>query len=198
MSKELRVVSKVYNNRLVSKREECKLSQRQLADLVGDVSFAQIGELERLALSPVIARKDGKVVWRSIAIKLADFFDTTCEYLFPETVQELAGKQRVFTMQLDAEEMAAALMEHPLPIERLLDDQKLAEAVTNALSTLDKRERYILQHHLMDDDMTLDQIADEFGVSRGRVAVLEARALRKLSQPKRANLLKEFAEHSTE
>jgi RNA polymerase sigma-32 factor len=55
------------------------------------------------------------------------------------------------------------------------------QALGEALSTLHERERRIFQaRRLADDPITLEELADEFGVSRERVRQIEARAFQKV------------------
>jgi RNA polymerase sigma-32 factor len=60
---------------------------------------------------------------------------------------------------------------------------RLRVTVREAVETLDKRERYIVEHRLMadsDDELSLAEIGRRLGVSRERARQLEARAKRKL------------------
>jgi RNA polymerase sigma-32 factor len=60
-----------------------------------------------------------------------------------------------------------------------LDNRK--QALTEALSVLNERERRIFEaRRLADDPITLEQLADEFGVSRERVRQIEVRAFEKV------------------
>jgi RNA polymerase sigma-32 factor len=59
----------------------------------------------------------------------------------------------------------------------------LRDAVRRAVTVLDKRERFIVEHRLMadgDDELSLAEIGRRLGVSRERARQLEARAKRKL------------------
>jgi RNA polymerase sigma-32 factor len=57
----------------------------------------------------------------------------------------------------------------------------LHETTHQALENLDEREREIIQRrYLAEEPVTLQQIGDDFGVSRERVRQLESRALKKL------------------
>jgi RNA polymerase sigma-32 factor len=59
------------------------------------------------------------------------------------------------------------------------------EVVQVALKTLDRRERFIVEHRLMADteeEMSLAEIGRQLGVSRERARQLESRAKRKLRQ----------------
>ncbi len=60
-----------------------------------------------------------------------------------------------------------------------LDNRK--QALTEALSVLNERERRIFEaRRLADDPITLEQLAEEFGVSRERVRQIEVRAFEKV------------------
>ena len=60
-----------------------------------------------------------------------------------------------------------------------LDNRK--KALTDALSVLNERERRIFEaRRLADDPVTLEELADEFGVSRERVRQIEVRAFEKV------------------
>jgi len=64
----------------------------------------------------------------------------------------------------------------------------IADAVQQSLSTLDPRERFVVEHRLMadgDSELSLAEIGRRLGVSRERARQLEARAKRKLSARRR-------------
>src|SRR5262249_59407549 len=56
-------------------------------------------------------------------------------------------------------------------------------ALTDALSVLNERERRIFEaRRLADDPVTLEDLAEEFGVSRERVRQIEVRAFEKVQK----------------
>ena len=62
-------------------------------------------------------------------------------------------------------------------------------ALGQALQVLNERERRIFEaRRLMDDPLTLEQLSDEFGVSRERVRQIEARAFEKVQGAVKRNL----------
>lgn len=68
-------------------------------------------------------------------------------------------------------------------------------AISNVLETLNERERTVIVKRFgigLDRAETLDEIGKELGLSRERIRQIEMTALRKLRNPRRANLLKEF------
>jgi len=62
------------------------------------------------------------------------------------------------------------------------EERRIAErSVSTALKTLSDRERYIVeQRFLTEEPKTLNELGEEFGVSRERVRQLESRAMKKL------------------
>lgn len=70
---------------------------------------------------------------------------------------------------------------------------ELAQALKNALSRLDERERQILNLRYR-DQLTLEQTGARFGITRERARQIEVEALRKLRHPAYAKGLHQFLE----
>lgn len=71
----------------------------------------------------------------------------------------------------------------------------LREQLADVLSTLTPREEKVLclRYGLTDGKMhTLEEVGDEFEVTRERIRQIEAKALRKLRHPSRSKILKDF------
>ena len=71
----------------------------------------------------------------------------------------------------------------------------LKENVTYALSALTPREERVLRMRFgigMDTDHTLEEVGQQFGVTRERIRQIEAKALKKLSHPSRAKRIRSF------
>lgn len=75
--------------------------------------------------------------------------------------------------------------------------QLLKEQIDEVLATLNSRERRILQLRFGLEDgraRTLEEVGQDFGVTRERIRQIEAKALRKLRHPSRSRKLKDYLE----
>ncbi|HXH72395.1 MAG TPA: RNA polymerase sigma factor RpoD [Mariprofundaceae bacterium] len=73
----------------------------------------------------------------------------------------------------------------------------LAEATEEVLKNLTDREQKVLRMRFgigMNTDHTLEEVGKQFGVTRERIRQIEAKALRKLRHPSRAQKLRTFAD----
>ena len=80
-------------------------------------------------------------------------------------------------------------------LEEAASRQLLKEQVARVLDTLLDRERRVLQLRFGLEDgrsRTLEEVGDEFGLTRERIRQIEAKALRKLREPRRSGTLKGF------
>lgn len=76
-----------------------------------------------------------------------------------------------------------------------IEEDDRTTAINNILDTLAEREKMVIVRRFgigLERAETLDEIGKELGLSRERIRQIEAAALRKLRNPRRANLLKEF------
>lgn len=85
--------------------------------------------------------------------------------------------------------------ESVVPTFTAIEENDRTTAIRNILDTLNDREKMVIVRRFgigLDRAETLDEIGKELGLSRERIRQIEAAALRKLRNPRRANLLKEF------
>ncbi len=81
-----------------------------------------------------------------------------------------------------------------LPLEAAINSN-LRETTTNILSTLTPREERVLRMRFgigMNTDHTLEEVGQQFSVTRERIRQIEAKALRKLKHPSRSRKLRSF------
>jgi RNA polymerase primary sigma factor len=81
-----------------------------------------------------------------------------------------------------------------LPVEAAIQSN-LRETTTRVLSTLTPREERVLRMRFgigMNTDHTLEEVGQQFNVTRERIRQIEAKALRKLKHPSRSRKLRSF------
>ena len=81
-----------------------------------------------------------------------------------------------------------------IPIEAAVKSS-LRDTTTSILSSLTPREERVLRMRFgigMNSDHTLEEVGQQFSVTRERIRQIEAKALRKLKHPTRARKLKTF------
>jgi RNA polymerase primary sigma factor len=81
---------------------------------------------------------------------------------------------------------------------KAVTDLNLAEQTRKMLATLTPREEKVLRKRFgigEAADHTLEEVGQEFGVTRERIRQIEAKALRKLKHPSRSSRLKSFMEN---
>ncbi|TAE33837.1 MAG: RNA polymerase sigma factor RpoD [Alphaproteobacteria bacterium] len=84
-----------------------------------------------------------------------------------------------------------------LPVEAAMQ-ANLREVTTRILSTLTPREERVLRMRFgigMNTDHTLEEVGQQFSVTRERIRQIEAKALRKLKHPSRSRKMRSFLEH---
>ena len=93
------------------------------------------------------------------------------------------------------EELADVLVNDDSPMaDRSLVNESLAREIDRALSTLTDREKEIIQMFfgIGQQEMTLEEIGDKFGLTRERVRQIKEKAIRRLRQSNRSKLLKSY------
>ena len=138
------------------------------------------------------------------------------EYGREPTPEELATK---LNMPLDKVRKVLKIAKEPISLETPIGDEEdshlgdfiedknavqpveaatlsnLREATTRVLATLTPREERVLRMRFgigMNTDHTLEEVGQQFSVTRERIRQIEAKALRKLKHPSRSRKLRSF------
>lgn len=179
--KEVRVIVKIKNNRLVSEREALGLSQAKLAELCG-VNMVRISSYESLREYPVL--KNGE--WNDAAFSISSFFKKEPEYLFPEalTLIKVNRAQREISITECLNGSSAPL----LLTESHENSVANKEAINKMLKSLKPRESAMLKlaFGFNGPEMSLAAIADRYGISAARIMQIVNKSIRKLRHPSRA------------
>ena len=99
--------------------------------------------------------------------------------------------------------MLGSVLADPTAVDPLTQAYRarLAEVLEEAFGSLTRREAYVLRMRFglgeAGREHTLEEIGRKLNVSRERVRQIEARAIRKLRHPKRADRLKLFVDDSS-
>jgi len=135
------------------------------------------------------------------------------------TPEELAGKLR---MPLEKVRKVLKIAKEPLSLETPIGDEEdshlgdliedknailpidaaiqsnLRETTTRVLAFLTPREERVLRMRFgigMNSDHTLEEVGQQFSVTRERIRQIEAKALRKLKHPSRSRILRTFLDN---
>lgn len=184
MTKDYCLVIRIRNNRLreIMEREGFKTA-RALAEASG-VHPTEIGKYLALQKPPIT--KAGE--WSKTALKLAALLRSLPEDLFPRQHLRTALKVARVERKMDYAQIAALL---PSPVitddpEQLLIEADTKQIVRRMLSTLTAREERVIRgrYGFDGDEKTLEDVANEFGVSRERARQMEVKALHKMQSRK--------------
>ena len=84
-----------------------------------------------------------------------------------------------------------------MPVDAAIQSN-LKDATTRILSTLTAREEKVLRMRFgigLQSDHTLEEVGQQFSVTRERIRQIEAKALRKLKHPSRSRKLRSFLDN---
>ena len=187
-----------FNAKMRKARERKKLTQKELGFRSG-IGSASICAYENLRAWP-----DGNKA-RAICDVLGR---TDVDEIFPIWMSEfLKPRKTDFNIYINVDRVALEapeLLELPDSIEvnkktmeesveKNVDNNLLRKDLSKVMETLNDRERKILELRfgLVDNNPhTLEQVGRKFGVNRERIRQVEAKALRKLRHPSRANSIR--------
>jgi len=186
--KDYRVTVKVRNARIINALAE-------IGEVVGAKVSAKIGipygkllALSNLTISPI--DKDGNVIPE--VLKICEFTNKMPLELFsPDQIVPLETNTAEVEMTADEVETLMLSSSGSHDPEKLLSDSQSAQAIKDLLDTLSPRESKILQlRYGMDcDTHTYEEIGKVFEVTKDRIRQIEAKALRKMRHPSRAEKL---------
>jgi len=182
------------NTRLVDARKAKGVTQPEMSKAIG-MSPQKLSHIENLKFVP--SEED--------MTKVAAYLGASIDYLFPQVLMR-AIEEGVFSRRdaqlaepeiISLAEAARLQLTYDGETEIIdeIDRHLLSQRINEVLATLDPRERKVLELRFgLKDGQSriLEEVGEEFGLTRERIRQIESKALRKLRHPSRARLLKAF------
>lgn len=196
--KEYRVKVTVRNNLLLSAIEEAGYkSQAEFARAAG-LTDNQVTALVGMRACPI--RNDG--TFTEIAQTIMEVLGACPTDLWTNEQLSMRLKNNSAEGQMSKAELLPALGMNPIDMvefktpDEYAIDEDCTKVVASKLKTLTFREQMVLgkRFGLNEEEQTLEQIANEMGMTRETVRQIEAKALRKLRHPSRSEELAVFLE----
>jgi len=187
---ELRLSCK--NKRLVASRKAMGLNAELFAEKIG-IARTRLRDIENLRLVPS----------NEEIARISIFLNKPTDYLFPEYLLKAIemGMFKRREAQLTKPHIVALTEAKKLAYDgekTMIDEiynESLKLQINRTLRSLPSRERKILEMRIGlndDEEMTLEEVGKRFDRGKERIRQLEARALRKLRNPKRSRSLRRF------
>ena len=129
-------------------------------------------------------------------------FSTYATWWIPQAVtRSIAGQARTIRVPVHMIEAINKIVRKDhnavLPIDAAVQSN-LRETTTRVLASLTPREERVLRMRFgigMNTDHTLEEVGQQFSVTRERIRQIEAKALRKLKHPSRSRKLRSFLDN---
>jgi RNA polymerase sigma factor (sigma-70 family) len=129
--------------------------------------------------------------WLDSAFALSAALQVEPEELWTEKQRGMALESN--SREISMSEDAVAQLASGNGTEQMVQKVLTSEKISKVLLTLTPRHESVIRRKFFEGDTT-ENIAKDWGISRGRVHQIEAKALRKLKHPRNAHLLKDIYE----
>jgi RNA polymerase sigma factor (sigma-70 family) len=184
---------KVRNGRLLGAIR--RAGYRSLAAMCKQHGLPQwpVNDFARMTRSPLNAAGRPS----PLAQLVADILKTQVEDLFPPRfMAECLSRAARTEVPMTEDQIGMLIREPPRTPEDVLALDEAAQGISDTLILLPPREERLLRLRYgmgPRDEKTLDQVGDQYGVTRERIRQMEKRAIRKLTGPSRKHRLVEPA-----
>jgi len=178
--KEYNMQVKIRNNYLLTLMRERGIGNAAELARICDIGSGDAALIMGFKETPY--RKSG--VLRSYVERVCDALGVSVDALYPPQHLSSALETNISETELSFDDVQ--LLQHrpqnEESAEMLAIESDKRNAVDSVLSTLGEREESILRMRFY-EGLTLDEVAERCGVTRGRIRQIEAKALRKLRHP---------------
>lgn len=138
---------------------------------------SEVGAIINFRKRPL--NKDGE--WRQSALEMATALGVEPDHLWPEYLREIEAKKTEVSIDMEISQFEALVGS-----ERSLIDHDLTQRL---LAGLNQREARIIEMRFGlngNGEHTLEEVGEEFGVSRARIRQIQDRAVRRMTKKVRA------------
>lgn len=194
--KDYRVTVKVRNNRILKAIEDSGGAPGAKWCQENGLSYGAVNMLINMTESPITSYGE----LRQVAQRLCDVTNKLPEDLWSN--QQLYPLEKNFSeMEMDNHQIESLIHNNDQPFgvytalydsdvdhPAIIDQEQTSELINIALEALTPMQTKVIRMRFF-DDLTLEEIADQIGVSKERVRQIEQKALRRLRKPKNAGLL---------
>lgn len=191
---EYRIDLKVRNNLILTKIEELGFSTPRSFCKIYDICYISLLKLINMKNPPLIP--NGK--YRKIVYTLCDILGCIPEELFSAKQMEVALETNKRTLQVKEAEMLFMINQsETLLLEEIIDNDNMKKTLEEKLFTLTSREKKVLELRFglnNEDENTLKEVGEKFGVDKERIRQIESKSLRKLRHPDRSDSLRSYIE----
>jgi RNA polymerase sigma factor (sigma-70 family) len=177
--KDYVIHAKLKNNRLLSRILSAAPNVAQFCHEHG-LSQGEVGDLVNLKKAATLDGNAGTrfgEVWCKTAVRLAEIFGCLEEDLFSEEQRTVALKTNEAYIEMSKEQALASISSPENMLSWFEDRHVVSKLIAN--TPLSKRQAEVLIKRF-DEEMSLKEIGDQYGLSVERTRQIEAHGLRKL------------------
>jgi len=210
--KEIIAKTRIYNNLLRQVRIEagydsCLALGKEVFPDDSKSKQAYVAELENFTRSPTRKRRgNSSDEWTDIALSIAIALEVDPEELWPPEFRKSGRVKAVFkeisldeARKLTGRSIKELPGSYPTPEEQY-DVKEMKTELQKVLGKLTPREERVIRMRFglnydgkSEDGKTIEEIGQDFEVTKQRILQIEAKALRKLRHPSRKKRLRDFS-----
>ena len=141
-------------------------------------AFCRENKLSYHLVSQLITMKSAPTTskgWRKVSMDICDVLQVDPQKIWPNHIEEMRLKKSTAEVEVNIEQLDAIMGNKSDPLH-LINQTQVISQLSDALSPREKQ--FIIYRYV--EKMTLQEIADKFGISSSRALEIEKKALRRM------------------